>query len=261
MLALGNPLTSSSAATGPRGKGWFFNFGGGAPGGGGSSGGFGFGGGGASGGFNFTAGQGSSRSISSTSGSITSLNGTPGYLFHGTLTPFVTQIRPVVGERPVTISPLQLKLQSIGGPQGLRTPLRGNDATPVSSNQNSSHAAPGSGGGRSSADHGDLSVAEIRRLQAGEGDVLENDLNRLTAEADRLESDGDLRGAALCFSKAAAKVEGARRESFLAKARRAAPEVMRITNSMEIAAMAHLVSVGLAQSFVSRYSSGAARCG
>lgn len=221
---------------GARGKNWFFGFGGGAPGGGafppfggapgGLSGGFGFGGGGLSGGFGFTAGQGSSRSIGSTSASITSLNGTPGFIFDGTLRPFVTEITPVVGNRaPVMISPLALKLQQVGGVQGLRPPLRApeqkQDESPRSADDDRSSKASGNGlaGTGSSADRGDLSVATIRRQQAAEDAALETEIDAFILEADRLAATGDKRAAALQYSKAAAKVEGKRREDFLVKAR------------------------------------------
>ena len=216
---------------GARGKNWFFGFGGGAPGGGafppfgpapgGLSGGFGFGGGGLSGGFGFNAGQGYSSSLGSTSGSITSLNGTPGFIFNGTLTPFVTQITPVVGNRtPVMISPLALKLQQAGGVEGLRSRLRNPEESPqADDDQPDTAAGNGLAGSGSSADRGDLSVAAIRRRQAAEDAALEAELNDFIAEAERLSAAGDNRGAALQYSKAAAKVEGERRKAFLIKAR------------------------------------------
>lgn len=221
---------------GAHGKNWFFGFGGGAPGGGafppfgpapgGLGGGFGFGGGGLSGGFGFNAGQGYSSSLGSTSGSITSLNGTPGFMFNGTLTPFVTEITPVVGT-PVMISPLALKLQQAGGVQGLRPPLRRPEQNLTDSRSENGDertnprraSAGGLAGSGSSAERGDLSVAAIRRQQAAEDAALEAELDAFIAEADRLATAGNNRGAALEYSKAAAKVEGERRELFLIKAR------------------------------------------
>lgn len=221
---------------GARGRNWFFNFGGGAPGGGaappfggvpgGIGGGFGFGGGGVSGGFGFTAGQGYSSSLGSTSGSITTMNGAPGYLFNGTLTPFVTQIIPVVGTSgPTVVSPLALKLQQAGGVQGLRPPLRmpESDAATTESAGDERSVRPSSNNGLagngSSAERGDFSVAAIRRSQAAETAALEAELDQFIAEADRLQAAGDNRGAALQYSKAAAKVEGSQREAFLKCAR------------------------------------------
>lgn len=218
---------SIGANWGARGKNWFFGFGGGAfpPFGGapgGLSGGFGFGGGGLSGGFGFNAGQGYSSSLGSTSGSITSLNGTPCFLFSGTLTPFVTEITPVVGT-PVLISPLALKLEQVGGVQGLRPPLSRPEQQLKDSLSDNSDPRRGSDGGLagsgSSAERGELSVAAIRRQQAFEEAALEAELNDFIAEAKRLADAGDNRGAALQYSKAAAKAEGERRQDFLTKAR------------------------------------------
>jgi hypothetical protein len=190
---------------------------GGVPGG--LSGGFGFGGGGISGGLGFTAGQGYSSSLGGTSGSITSLNGTPGFLFNGTLTPFVTEIIPVVGSPApamIQISPLQLKLQQAGGIENIRPPLRPRE--PASGEQLTSPTGGLTSTG-SSAERGTLSVAAIRRQHAADEAALQAELDRLIAEADRLEAARDYRGAALQYSKAAAKVEGARRQEFVLKAR------------------------------------------
>jgi hypothetical protein len=71
----------------------------------------------------------------------------------------------------------------------------------------------------SSAARGDLSVAAIRRQQADEDLLVQAELDRLEAEAQRLADRGDRRGAAHTYSKAAAKVAGQRRQEYLAKAR------------------------------------------
>ncbi len=92
-----------------RGPNWFANFGGGGPllppfggvGGGGLTGGFGFGGGGVSGNLNFNFAQGSSQSISSTSPSLTTMNGYPGSFSSGVVRPFVVGLTPVVGDYPI----------------------------------------------------------------------------------------------------------------------------------------------------------------
>ena len=104
-----------------RGNNWFFNFGGpnaanpnfGGQGpllpafggnalasGGGISGGFGFGGGGVSGGLNFNFAQGSTRSATSTSAGVTTMNGFPGSIQSGTIRPFVTGFTPIVSDFP-----------------------------------------------------------------------------------------------------------------------------------------------------------------
>lgn len=213
---------------GARGRNWFFGFGGGPGGGaappfggvpGGLSGGFGFGGGGLSGGFGFTAGQGYSSNFGSTSGSITSLNGVPGYMFSGTLRPFVTQITPVVGNRPVLISPLALKLQQVGGVQGLRPPLRIPEQPETTNETPQRPADNGLGNSGSSAERGELSIAAIRQQQAAEDAAAQAELDQLIAEAERLAAAGNHRAAATQYSKAAAKAEGKEREALLKQAR------------------------------------------
>lgn len=87
-----------------RGNNFFANSGGGvmapfgnsAPGAGLSAG-FGFGGGGVNGSLGFNFAQGSSRTITSTSPSITTMNGYPGSISVGTIRPFVTGVTPVIG--------------------------------------------------------------------------------------------------------------------------------------------------------------------
>lgn len=87
-----------------RGPNFFANFGGGVvppfgnpdPNSGIRSG-FGFGGGKTSGSIGFNFAQGSSRSISSTTPSITTMDGYPGSITSQTIRPFVTGITPVVG--------------------------------------------------------------------------------------------------------------------------------------------------------------------
>jgi hypothetical protein len=61
----------------------------------------GFSGDGFSGGLTLFGGQASTRSISSTSASVTSMNGFPGSIQSGTVRPFVTGFTPVVGDYPM----------------------------------------------------------------------------------------------------------------------------------------------------------------
>jgi hypothetical protein len=68
----------------------------------GARGGFGFGGGGLSGSLRFNFAQGSSQSISSTTPSLTTMNGYPGSLTSQTIRPFVTGFTPIVGGYPTT---------------------------------------------------------------------------------------------------------------------------------------------------------------
>lgn len=94
------------------GRNWFANFGGGGPllppfggpSGGGLSGGVGFGGGGVSGTLGFNVSQGSSQSISSTSPSLTIMNGYPGSISSGVVRPFVVGLTPIVSDFPIVDS-------------------------------------------------------------------------------------------------------------------------------------------------------------
>lgn len=91
------------------GQNWFANFGGAGPllppfggaAGGGLSGGFGFGGGGVAGNLRFNFAQGSSQSISSTTPSLTTMNGFPGSMSSGVVRPFVVGLTPIVSDYPV----------------------------------------------------------------------------------------------------------------------------------------------------------------
>ncbi|MGI9470271.1 MAG: hypothetical protein ACR2NZ_01980 [Rubripirellula sp.] len=103
-----------------QGKNWFANFGGGGPllppfggaTGGGLSGGVGFAGGGVRGGLGFNFAQGSSRSISSTTPSLTTMDGYPGSLSSGVVRPFVIGFTPVVGDYAVATAPLESAQQA-----------------------------------------------------------------------------------------------------------------------------------------------------
>ena len=107
-----------------RGKNWFANsggyplppFGGMAGGGavaGGLWGGIGFAGGGVRGRLGFNFSQGSTRSFSSTTPSLTTMNGYPGSISSGVLQPFVTGISPVVGNYAAATSPLAQSRQAL----------------------------------------------------------------------------------------------------------------------------------------------------
>lgn len=100
-----------------RGKNWFANSGGpplppfggmagGAAVAGGLWGGLGFAGGGVHGKLGFNFSQGSTRAFSSTTPSLTTMNGYPGSISLGVLQPFVTGINPVVGNYAAASAPL-----------------------------------------------------------------------------------------------------------------------------------------------------------
>ena len=112
---------SSSIGWSLQGPNGFANFGGGGPllppfGGAdpnaGLSGGFGFAGNGASGSLRFNFAQGSSRSISSTTPSVTTMNGVPGSISSGVVRPFVIGFTPVVGDYRAAVAPLDHSAQA-----------------------------------------------------------------------------------------------------------------------------------------------------
>jgi hypothetical protein len=112
---------SSGVSWSVGGPNWFANFGGGGPllppfGGAdpnaGLSGGFGFRGDGVSGRLRFHWAQGSSRSIVSTTPSVTTLDGFPGSISSGVVRPFVIGFTPVVGDCAAAVAPLQSAAQA-----------------------------------------------------------------------------------------------------------------------------------------------------
>lgn len=98
-----------------RGPNWFANFGGQGPllppfgnpdPGAGLRGGFAFSNGGVSGSLGFHFAQGSSRSITSTTPSLTTTDGIPGSISSGVVRPFVIGFTPVVGNFEGALAPL-----------------------------------------------------------------------------------------------------------------------------------------------------------
>lgn len=107
-----------------RGRNWFANSGGptlppfggmagGAAVAGGLWGGIGFAGGGVRGSLGFNFSQGSTRSFSSTTPSLTTMNGYPGSISSGVLQPFVTGFFPVVGNYAAATNPLRQSQQVV----------------------------------------------------------------------------------------------------------------------------------------------------
>lgn len=78
----------------------------------GFSGGIGFAGSGDSGSLRFNFAQSSSRSISSTTPSVTTLDGVPGSISAGVIRPFVTGFTPIVGDYGGAVAPLRSAAQA-----------------------------------------------------------------------------------------------------------------------------------------------------
>jgi hypothetical protein len=176
-----------------RGNGWFFNnigsgaaippFGGFDPNVGGSLG-FGFGGGDFSGQLGFNFGSGSTRSFSSQTPSVTFGNGGFGMIQETRWTPFITEIIPIVGDR-APVSPLANAIARMQAQGGIgQIPMR-----PTQPAANSGSSTPRTV--KSSAEHGALSVAEIKRQQAEEEEATSGPIKALLDEAKQYASSQD----------------------------------------------------------------------
>jgi len=201
------------------GNNGFFNFGGPAPppfGGGGGGGGanFGFQAGDPNGTnfrFNLFADQGSSRTLTSNTASVTVPNGGTGSIFSGSLTPFVTGIVPVVGQT----SPVLERYHRLMQQGGLREYAEERGYVPAEPD-----ADEGGGGlrlGASSAERGDLSIAEIRRQQVLEEEQVRSELLALVADAERCIGEGNLGAARVYLQQAARRASGSEKEAILNK--------------------------------------------
>ncbi len=201
---------------GLQGNGWFARFGGAgaaAPFGGfdpNAAGQFGAGfrGSGMSGFLNFTAGQGSDSFIGGQSASVTVPNGGMGFISDTTQRPFVLGIVPVVGAEP--ISPVKQALSRLReGDMGRGERQGRSAATPQSAIRNP----------HSTADRGDLSVAEIRALQAAEDAAQAGQVDPLVARAQECEAEGKLGLARIYYRQASRRAAGSKKSEINAKIR------------------------------------------
>lgn len=146
--------------------------------------------------FGISLGQGSSRSISTTTPTVVVPNGGTAMLFDGSLRPFVTGFVPVVGSAgigfpaPTPIPPAWTRSYVPGQPIPSDAENRrlGRQAA-AAANQPSPKHQP------SSAEHGDISVAEIRRRQLAEDAALEAEYMAILTAARVAEEAGDLQTA------------------------------------------------------------------
>jgi len=193
--------------------------------------------------FNLTAAQGSNRSITSSTPSVTVMNGAVGSVRDVQLRPFVTGLIPVVGSRarvspPVLISPLKERLARLRYERARRsqqtvTPVAVDAPVAVDSSDASGipdlvlgaatqttlgltlgSRVQNSG---STAERGDISVAEIRRRQAARAEEEADDLNRLIEEAKAAELVGRFGAARVRYRQAAARATGDQKRELLEK--------------------------------------------
>lgn len=206
---------------------------------------------GGSGYFNFIAESGSQRTLTMSAPSVTLMNGSSGSIFDGTLRPFVTGLVPVVGgdtivpyahglpygnpghvtiSPPVMTSPLAEKLDRLRSESprtmatrtvpGSKPPADAEDSLNLSSSTESAPATASASRGPSSAEQGDLSVAEIRRLNAAADARDREELDRLIREAQVAEQAREWAVARVRYQQAAAKATGDQRQELLDSLRR-----------------------------------------
>ena len=204
---------------GLQGNGWFARFGasGVAPFGGfdpAAQGqlGLGFRGSGTSGFLNFTAGQGSDSFLGGQSASVTVPNGGMGFISDTTQRPFVLGIVPVVGAEPV--SPVKQALARLREQGGTLNAERG-----VRRAESSAKLQPARRALQSTADRGDLSVAEIRALQAAEEAETAGEFDAALARARDSEAAGNLGLARIYYRHALRHASGAHKAEINAKIR------------------------------------------
>lgn len=210
---------------GLRGPGWFFNFGGGAPGvapqfGGfdpnaGANGGVGFRAGNVSGFLNFTAGQGANSTMVSQTPNVTIPNGGNGFFIDGSFRPFVTGVVPVVGDQnfQADASPLRERLRRLQS---------GEVQVPASPGDTATDSQPAGGGGsgsskNSSAERGALSVAAIKAQAAAEQQKEDGELAALLEKATGAEAAGKPNVAKIYYQMAARRATGDRQREILSK--------------------------------------------
>lgn len=179
--------------------------------------------------FNLSAGQGNTRSITSAAPTLMLQNGVPGSVQDVSLRPFVTSFIPVVGDRstaPTFTSPLKAKLDRLRQQASAESPTaRKSDRELLlraSENQSKSSKTPSRQPARrvdeSSAAHGDISVAEIRRRQQSEPqDDVSAEIQQLIQTARVAEASGYRGAARLRYRKAAALATGELKQELLSR--------------------------------------------
>lgn len=205
-------------------------------------------------GFNMAAGQGSNRSNTVTAPTIVIPNGGSGYLFSGSMVPFVTGVIPVVGNAPMgpmmpvvpqtqaSVSPLAERIAQLRQQQQAAE-QEAAEAAPAAA-LNPAPAAPARDqallvlrGGRdpggaaakppvisaaaasSSANHGDISVAEIRRQQAQQDAARQEEIQVRIEKARGCEEAGKPGLAKIYYQQAASRADGELKQQLLDKIR------------------------------------------
>lgn len=204
---------------GLQGKGWFANFGGAGGGVPAGFGGFdpnaqanlgvGFRGQGVSGHFSLTAGQGSDRTMTSTTPGVTVANGGIGFFSDVQQRPFVMGVIPIVGEG---VSPVRWRLERMAE-QGDSPGVGGSEA------DRTQESGGGGSAGSSSAERGDLSVSAIKAQQAAEEEAKAAEVAELLQKAREYEAAGKTASAKIQYRRAALRATGTQQQEIAAKLR------------------------------------------
>ena len=149
-------------------------------------------------GFEFS--QGNTRTLTSTTPSVTLMNGGIGSINSGTLSPFVTGIVPVIGDadRPIDNGVTRGISSGMLRPYSARRSDDSNDVSDISPKSRN-----GSSISRSSAATSDISVAEIEAQKAAAKIAREQNFQRSLEAARQAHSEKDYRIARIELRKAA----------------------------------------------------------
>lgn len=202
---------------GLQGKGWFANFGGGGvPAGFGgfdpnaqANLGVGFRGQGVSGHFSLTAGQGSDRTMTSTTPGVTVANGGIGFFSDVQQRPFVMGVIPIVGEG---VSPVRWRLERMAE-QGDSPGVGGSEA------DRTQESGGGGSSSSSTAERGDLSVSAIKARQAAEEEAKAAEVAEMLQKAREYEAVGKTVSAKIQYRRAALRATGTQQQEIAAKLR------------------------------------------
>ena len=187
-------------------------------------------GGGLSFGFGGLFGTGSTRTNVVQSPTIVLPNGGYGSLFDGSQRPFVTSVVPVIGDgvfngatpgvgstRPSGTSPLQERLTRLQQGETPVAPRSSAPADPEAVPAARPASVPSGGSGASTATHGDLSVAEIRRQQAAVDAHRDAEVQERLDKARSYEEAGKPNIAKIYYQQAAARATGELKQQLLDK--------------------------------------------
>ena len=155
----------------------------------------------------FTAGQGSRRSMTSSTPMITMPNGGFGSIADTIQRPFVTGIIPVVGQAPIS-------------PHDRVGRFRAGETPPPAPPKSEEPSSSGDGGGAaadSTANRGDLSVSDIRRQQAEEDAAKRAEVEALIEQGRGFEERGKPGVARIYYQQAANRATGELQKSLREK--------------------------------------------